>query len=184
MAGAKRSKVQREQDLLILSERYLRGDTQASIAGDLGVTQQQIAYDLKTLYARWEEGARINVASKVARELAKIDRLEREYWAAWEESRKEHIRTTTERIAGKSTREPARERAQIVKEKMLGNPSYLAGVQWCIDRRCKLMGLDVPSRIDLRVLADQIAEAEGLTPEERTELHTEIAQFLKATTKP
>ena len=38
-------------------------------------------------------------------------------------------------------------KAVIEKETMLGNPAYLAGVMSCIERRCKILGLDAPTKI-------------------------------------
>lgn len=33
------------------------------------------------------------------------------------------------------------------KEEQTGNPEYLRVVEWCIDRRCKLLGLDAPLKV-------------------------------------
>ena len=52
MAQTKRTPIQRERDLLEISSLYLRGITQAEIASQLGVSQQQVSYDLKILQRR------------------------------------------------------------------------------------------------------------------------------------
>ena len=36
------------------------------------------------------------------------------------------------------------------KEQRDGNPAFLQGVLNCIDRRCKLLGIDAPTRTDNR----------------------------------
>ena len=30
-----------------------------------------------------------------------------------------------------------------------GDPRFLAGVQWCIERRCKIIGIDAPTKSEL-----------------------------------
>jgi hypothetical protein len=35
------------------------------------------------------------------------------------------------------------------KEQRDGNPAFLAGVMSCIERRCKLLGLDAPAKAEL-----------------------------------
>ena len=37
----------------------------------------------------------------------------------------------------------------IVKDRLVGDPRFLAGVQWCIDKRCKIMGLDAPQLVEV-----------------------------------
>lgn len=34
-------------------------------------------------------------------------------------------------------------------EQRNGNLAYLSGVQWCIDRRCKILGLDAPIKAQI-----------------------------------
>ena len=84
MAAPKRTSFEREKDLLEISRLYLTGVTQTDIAARLGVSQQQISYDLKALQKRWLAASLAHVDDAKARELAKIDQLEREYWKAWE----------------------------------------------------------------------------------------------------
>ncbi|MHC4984512.1 MAG: hypothetical protein ACYTF6_15275, partial [Planctomycetota bacterium] len=33
-----------------------------------------------------------------------------------------------------------------------GDPRFLAGVQWCIERRCKILGLDAPTKAQASLL--------------------------------
>src|SRR5262249_24223213 len=66
---------------------------------------------------------------------------EREYWAAWEASKKEREITTTEQLTGG---DGDRLKAVVRKEQQTGDPRYLAGVQSCIEQRCKLLGLNAP----------------------------------------
>ncbi len=73
----------------------------------------------------------VNINEAKAKELARVDHLEREYWEAWERSVGEH-RTKT-----------------LKTEEINGDPRYLSGIQWCINKRCELLGLDAPSKTDI-----------------------------------
>ena len=128
-----------------IADFYLQGWLQADIAQEVGLSQPTISRDLKALQKAWLKSALIDFDAAKAKELAKVDRLEREYWAAWEASKKDKETQTTEKI--KST--TLRSKAQIRREGQVGNPSFLVGVQWCIERRCKILGLDAPTGIDL-----------------------------------
>ena len=151
MAANKRTKHQREHDLHRISELYLQGLKQAEIAEQLEVSRQQVSYDLKILRQRWQQAALVNLDEKKALELARIDQLERKYWQAWEESRQARETTTssTEKIgAGEGTARtsPLRQKAAMRKEARDGNPAFLEGVQWCINKRCVILGLDAPKK--------------------------------------
>lgn len=141
MTGPKRTPIQRENDLRLIADLYLQGKTQAAIADEVGITQQQVSYDLKSIQQRWRTDTAINLDEAKQRELARIDTLERTYWTAWERSLDEKTKTRTERRLGEET-----SKASIEKETLLGVPAYLTGVQWCISERCKLLGLYAPTK--------------------------------------
>lgn len=119
MAGPRRTRGQRELDLQRIAEMYCRGLPQSAIARQIGVSRQQISYDLRALRKRWLQNAMRDFDARAAEELAKIDHLEMEYWRAYE---------------------------QAQRAKRFSAP-YLAGVMSCIERRCKLFGLDAPTKI-------------------------------------
>ena len=132
--GPKRTKFQREAHLVEIKDAYLRGDTQMSIAERLGLSQAQISIDLATIQRRWRESSLVDVNEAKQRELERIDVLEREYWQAWEASKGEQSRSTASKTGDVS-------RAQVVKYESAGDPRFLAGVQWCVEQRCKILGL-------------------------------------------
>ena len=96
MAKTKRTSVERERDLEAITGLYLRGVSQSEIAAQLGVTQQQVSYDLKVVQRRWAEKTVINLDAAKQKELARIDLLEREYWQAWERSKGERSKARQE----------------------------------------------------------------------------------------
>lgn len=151
MASPKRTTFQREHDLLTISRRYLAGDIQVDIAHDLGLSQQQISYDIKALQRRWLDSAVSNIDEAKARELAKVDNLELEYWQAWKRSQED---AETVKQKGTPVNTPDGESkiktADIEKttKGQAGDPRFLQGVQWCIERRCKILGVDAPDKKD------------------------------------
>ena len=142
MGKPKRNETQREYDLERTAAAYLRGKRQVDIAEELGVSQQQVSYDIKVLHRRWRESALIDLNEAKQRELARIDTLELEYWQAWEASRGERQRSAVSKTGETS-------RAQIVKYDSPGDPRFLAGVQWCVEQRCKILGILAAVRNEL-----------------------------------
>ncbi len=143
--GPKRSSFERERDLHLTTQLYLKGKTQAEIAEDLNVSREQIKYDLDIIQKRWRTDTAINLDEAKQKELSRIDTLERTYWEAWEKTLEEKTKTRTEQ--SKTGEKNGSAKATIEKETLLGNPAYLAGVQWCISERCKLLGLYAPAKV-------------------------------------
>ena len=85
MAANKRTLIQIEDDRREIASLYLQGKTQQAIAERLGMTRQMVGYDLKAIQRRWREDTSRNLDEDKARELAKLDELERTHWQAWED---------------------------------------------------------------------------------------------------
>lgn len=128
---------------------YLQGMSQWEIGRQLGVTQQCVAKDVRALEKEWLASAVIDIDAAKAKELARIDRLERVAWRAWRRScqRKERASTRME----KKFNEDAKQ-AKTVTSKQTelrdGNPDYLKRVEWCISKRCELLKLNPPQRLE------------------------------------
>jgi len=163
MRGPKRNKAQREMDLEIVASLYCEGKPLRLIAEiisskrDYSLTHVQIDYDLKILLKRWKDSANRAIDEHMAEELAKANKLEQVYWDAWERSLK--IKTiTSQEVTGVKDGQ-GRVKKLTREEETTGDPRFLAGVQWCIERRCKLMGLDAPDKLqvsDLPMIVDDI----------------------------
>lgn len=143
--GPKRSPDQRESDLVEVARLYLQGHSQQEIAGRIcqgrpyKLTQQAIHNDLETIRGRWLESSLVDFNEAKARELAKIDLLEHEYWAAWRQSKTGRKRESQE--AGKSAKNGDSSKARITTDHTWGETRYLDGVRWCVEQRCKVLGL-------------------------------------------
>ena len=142
MSAPKRTEFEREAQLVEIKDAYLRGDTQMAIAERLGLSQGQISRDLAKVQKRWRESSLVDINEAKQRELERIDVLEREYWQAWKNSKGEQQRSTASKTGDQS-------RAQIVKYESAGDPRFLAGVQWCVEQRCKILGLLAAVKSDL-----------------------------------
>jgi hypothetical protein len=142
------------QSLKILSRRtyvanlYLRGyRDQFTLAERVGVDRSTIYNDLKHIRKQWAAEMVVKFDKAVVEELAKVDQLEREAWAEWERSKTFREKTRT----GKTRKSGGDETsAMLEKENLLGDPRYLDVVLRCIDRRCKLLGLDAPEKLEVK----------------------------------
>jgi len=144
MAAKTRSNAQIAHDRREITHLYLNEKlSQAEIGKRLDMTQQMVSYDLCRLQEMWVAAALMDLTEAKSRELARIDRLEREYWDAWERSKEDKETVTKEKTEGEKA---GRAKVQMRSEGQTGNPAFLSGLQWCVERRCKLLGLDAPQR--------------------------------------
>lgn len=141
MAG--RTKAQRIRDERRISQMYLHGDLQADIAASLSLSQSTVSRAITKLQAEWRASSLIDINEAKARELAKIDALELEYWQAWRRSQ-EDAESEITKLQGGSTDAPSKLEKQTRREGQSGNPAFLAGIQWCINKRCEILGVNAP----------------------------------------
>ena len=128
-----------------VADLFLRGvKRQTELGQRIGVNRSTISRDLRVLNDRWKESGVRDLDAAKGQELDRLDQLEREAWQAWEKSKGAHETTTTEQT---STGAGERVKAAIRKDEQCGDPRYLAVLQWCIEQRCKLLGLNAPHKI-------------------------------------
>lgn len=136
---------QREHQLAEVARMYLAGRYQVHIAKELGITQQQVSYDLKVIRERWVESSLRDFDELKAQELAKIDDAEREFRQAWERSKNAKQITHSKKREGLG----ASTEAGVRKEEQVGDPRFLDGVLKCIHMRCELLGLNAAKKVSL-----------------------------------
>jgi hypothetical protein len=133
-----------------VAEQYLRGVTQWAIARKLGVSQPTIAADLKEIRADWLSSSLRDFDARKAEELAKVDRLESVAYDAWDKSCQNAETVHRTRETGRTTKEgaalPDRTRRSKISKGQAGDPRFLERVAWCIERRCKILGLDAATK--------------------------------------
>ncbi len=142
-----RSKSEKERDRRNIAKLYLQGTTQMEIAERLNISQPTVSRDLTVIQKEWA-AARINDIDERKRlELAKIDNLELTYWDGWKRSL-ENAETETTKMQGNKDEPGKIEKTKRV-EGQAGDPRFLNGVGWCINKRCELLGLNAPKDIDV-----------------------------------
>jgi hypothetical protein len=126
-----------QQRRTTVARLYLQQRTQEEIARQVGVDQGTICRDLKAIQGEWQRQRLDDFHQAKLRELAGIDRLEREYWDAWERSCNEREQTVQEKNSSPSG---DRFKAATRTEARDGNAEFLRGVERCIEMRCKILG--------------------------------------------
>lgn len=139
-----RSRSQEESDRRNIARLYLQGRYQADIAEELGISQSTVSRDIEYLIAEWKKERVYDINEAKARELAKIDNLEVEYWEAWQRSKEEY---KIKRKKATSSPDGTRKEQEQRIEERVGTKAYLDGVQWCIEMRCKILGIEAPKKI-------------------------------------
>jgi predicted transcriptional regulator len=147
-----RIKIQRESHREEIAKLVLQNWTQTAIANFLEIGQSTVSRDLQEIRRKWRESAIRDFDEAKAIELAKIDLLEAEYWQQWEKSKQPKRSQKHE--------EGDRTKVTVTEENRCGNPAYLNGVLACIERRCKLLGLDAEVKYqDLSIAIASVVKA-------------------------
>lgn len=137
-----------EAELAIVAELYLKGTPVKDIANAIGVTGARGSQLVTQIRERWCELYLQNFDQIYAEQLAKIDRLEAEYWAAWQRSLEIRIKTVEVNATGGPGGGRSEDRTE--KEDPRGVPAYLDGVMKCIEKRCQLLGLEPPRKLEVQ----------------------------------
>ncbi|HEY4313615.1 MAG TPA: helix-turn-helix domain-containing protein [Pirellulales bacterium] len=123
-----------------VADLYLQRWTQSSIAERVGVDQSTVCDDLKYVRREWRDSAVRDFDLAQAEELQKLDRVEREAWAAWEQSQKPAQSAVINGDGGnQQTRKSVRNRH--------GDPRMLEIILKCNAARRTMLGLDAPTKI-------------------------------------
>ena len=187
----KRSIAERERDLAFITELYLKGMSQADLAQrlseerDYSISRAMIYKDINLIHERWMQAYILPINEMKVRELARLDRLENEYWSAWERSKQDFTSIKQDTIDDSAIRKSAhgalapthsRKKTVIEKKERDGNVHFLEGVERCIDKRCQILGLDAAKSVTINWRKQ--AEAEGIDPDKVVNDLTE--QFISA----
>lgn len=116
------------------AQLYLRGYHQQYIADELKVSVATICNDLKSMHTEWKHSASVAIDEKIALELAKLDEVEATAWKAFEESKETSVSSHEK---GTTTNNTA------------GDARFLSIIQSCIEKRCKILGIDSPDKLEL-----------------------------------
>jgi len=146
-----------------VAEFYLAGKHQHEIAQLVGVTQQQVSLDLKAVQREWLQSSIRDFDAVKSEQLAKIDRIEREAWQAWERSFQQR-EITVQEVTESDHRI---NKVSIRREQQGGDARFLQIIQKCIDQRCDLLGLSTSTEAAKALgtgLAALLTQAHGPEP--------------------
>lgn len=170
----KRTPQQKERDLVDLADLYLLGVSYEKmrefIVKNRGYTlsDSSINMDLSEIKRRWQVKYLTSMNEAKSRELAHIDKLEQAYWDGWMRSIEDKNREISEIIEDSSKYEipkegpesrlrppiplptHTRKKGKKMTEERDGDPKFLEGVRWCVDERCKILGLHAPTELTIK----------------------------------
>lgn len=179
MAANVRSRNQRLQDLAFIADQLARRATHAQIHQRLNdarpyrLSLPQVRYDIQTLRKNWQDEAKERMEDYKAAEIRALDWKEREALEAWERSKGQSVKETTDRVATPATGQDKGTAVRLLHSKTVenrdGDPRFLAVAISCQERRARLLGLDIsPSHA-----GDNSSTGEGfgviLLPTKRTD---------------
>jgi len=127
-----------------IAREYLKGRYQVDIAFDLSVSIATVKRDLAKIRQDWLNSALQNFDALKAEQLARIDTIEAEAWEMWSRSCELLVRTSEQNI--EATKFPGRN-TKTDRIPGAGDPRYLQTALQCIERRCKLLGLNAPEKM-------------------------------------
>jgi predicted transcriptional regulator len=129
-----------------VSRRYFKGMVQAEIATELNIAQTTVSLYLRKAVKKWEKENLTKIDIWKQEELAKINNLELEYWTAWKRSCEDAEKETQKgtKVGGNVSKQEI----QKSKEGQSGDARFLQGIQWCIEQRCKIIGMEAPKKFE------------------------------------
>lgn len=138
-----------EKDRKAIEELYREGVSQAAIARQLKISPATVSRDLKTIIKRWMEQTVHNLDEHKAKQLKLLDKLEREYWEAWERSKElTPIKLKDRDGVERTLYRPASHYSPM------GVVGYIEKIHKVIDQRIKILGLEAPKKVDMNVQGD------------------------------
>lgn len=146
---SKVKKFRREETLLQVSELYLKGWILADISKKIGISINTTSKLLGEVKKRWLVNQVNNFELRKSIELERIDKVEREYWEAWERSKRGQKKKISVRLNRTTMRGDSSEDTE--SEEFLdtpGDPRFLEGVQKCIAMRTRILGLEESTKIE------------------------------------
>lgn len=151
--GQKRTRTRREHDRQAIAGLRLREYSQLEIADALGLSLSTVKRELRHLHQEWQAEAQADTNETLSAELKRLEAVSREAWKGWELSLKEQT-TTTEEGDSRKTRTTTTS----------GDPRYLNTLLTAIERRCRILGIDAPSKVATTPDGDEAASGIFVVP--------------------
>ena len=163
VAGPKRTKTQREADLVAMARLDLHGHSTREIGRELGLSHVQVARDLKKLRLRFAAESLQARREAVVEKLAQLRDVRAEAWRSFEASKKNRTRRLREKVAegldaeGKPTAKTIRRvKSVFASEGSAGKNEFLATILKTYEIEVKILGLAEPT-----VLQHEVSRRNG-----------------------
>lgn len=172
----KRTKSQIAADRSVIANMMIEGRTSYvikdhinSIRDGYDLSTSSIIYDMRIIQKQWVASYLQDINVAKAKELARIDRVERAAWDAWEKSKDPARKTEKEKVESeqldsgdRAFQKHRKVRAKTTEMDRDADKEFMKIVQWCVDTRCKILGINAPQRYDISWKKQ--AEAAGVDP--------------------
>ena len=143
-------------DVSVATKLYLRGYSYNEITGRVNdkntgrylLKRQTVAADVKRAMKKWEKKLAGTIEEAKAVELKKIDALERAYWDEHDRIMGVGFETVIDEESASSDSERVHTRRTTRRERK-SVAECLRGVQWCIDQRCKILGIYAAIKVEV-----------------------------------
>lgn len=147
----------------------------------------QVRKILKNLENNWREASFETIDFEKKKAITKLDVLEREYWEAWRRSLQPQKHKKIQRSLGEertivnednnleNQRELIIEKVIEGETESVGDPRFLEGVERCIEKKAKLLGLYNP----IKFFGDSIEEGNELYELPLEEVHKRLVNIIQ-----
>ena len=137
---------QRLSDRSKLAGLYLHGVSTTEMAVRVGLTRRTVQAELVAIRDDWKGRTQIDFESAIAQQLDRVDLVEKYAFEGWERSL---TRKTVETKQAVRTVSGQVDRATVRAETGNGDPAFLARMSWCIEQRCRILGLEKPREVTI-----------------------------------
>lgn len=153
--GPKLTKAEREERLDSIAGLLLTGFNQSEIAEELGISKQQVSYDVKKLKKRWKESQVQRVNEVLNRQLQELHMLKRNAYKSYRTSKGETtVRKVSQRsipVNGNGSENGVQTllSQDVTTRKEPGDARFLSVVLNCIKTEMELIGTAAAKRVEL-----------------------------------
>ena len=134
-----------------VGRRYLKAESQVTIAEAMGYSAAQVSRDLAIMRERWKKSVERSQEELKTEAIARVEETRRCFWTGWEASLAPRETTTQEKRSGGGEGIRVSVRREVPK----GDPRFLDGIARTEERRIKLLGLDAPSRCEVSAVSEE-----------------------------
>jgi hypothetical protein len=140
-------KSRKQAHAIQITALYLKGKTIEEISREMlastGAKFGSAAINnvIKRATDQWKESTVSMIDSHKSIELQKVNNLEATYWEGWERSKALQKAKTKTKTAVKEGDKLGLSREETQERESPGDPRFLTGIQWCVDKRCELLGI-------------------------------------------